>query len=106
MRGRRLRATFLLRTVILVFCVGIFVAGFFLLASTPLTLAAVVFLVVFWFVGIELGILPMLIEHYATKAAGEDAHRGPSLWFVDLAAKERERVERLREGTKENPSLW
>lgn len=84
---------------------GLFLLVFVAATSTSVRLAALALLVVLWFLGIEADLLPMLIEHLVTRRASQA--RGPihSAWFVDAEAKHRLEMEKLREATRDNPSL-
>lgn len=105
MKKRRVRATFLLRLVILGASVGLLLLVFVIATSAPVRLGALALVVALWFLGIETDLLPMLIEHVVTGRASQA--RGPihSAWFVDVEAEHQLKMDKLREATRDNPSL-
>jgi len=73
--------------------------------SMPVRVGTLALLVAFWFVGIELELLPRLIEQVVTTRAVRKGAPRPSVWFVDIEAEHRREVDRLRAATRDNPSL-
>jgi threonine/homoserine efflux transporter RhtA len=79
---RRVRATFLLRCVILAACVGLVVVVPELGMAVGWTVGTLVFMAIFWFVGIESSVLPLAIERIAVHRAPRRRKRIASIWFV------------------------
>lgn len=102
---RRVRATFLLRCVILAVSVGLVIGIFMLGLSTGWTLSSLVFLVVFWLVGIDLNLLPLAIEHFAVRRAARSGREVSSLWFVDVEAGRKRNFARFHKETEDNPTI-
>jgi hypothetical protein len=105
MSRRRVRASLLLRIVILGACLALFALAVFAAASGPAKLAILVFLAGFWLLAIELDLLPTLIEHVVVQRASRRERAPRSRWFVDVEAEDRRRTEELREGARDNPAL-
>jgi hypothetical protein len=110
---KRVRATFLLKLVVLAASVGVFVFAFLLATSRPIQLGTIVFLSAFWLIGIEGELLPRLIERLAIRRAARTVGPVDSVWFIDVEAEERRKkeahareMERMREATRDNPTLW
>jgi hypothetical protein len=102
---RRVRASFLLRCVILAFSVAIF-AGIVLVGnSIGWTLGFLVFLVLFWFVCIEGDLLPILIEHLLMRHARTSADPVESIWVVDVDRKAKRERDDSYERTRKNPTV-
>lgn len=106
---RRIRATFLLRCVILLFCVAVFAGALFAVTVVkwPIGwgLAVLSALVVFWFVGLEGGLLPYLIERAAVRRAEKSGRPVSSPWFVDADQERRDEFERFSRATRDNPTI-
>ena len=102
---RRIRPTFLLRLVTLAISVGIWVAIAGAATSSPLRVGTLIVLLLGWFVGLEFGVLPSLLERVGAWAYDQQVDATRSIWFIDLDAEERREKERLREATSGNPSL-
>ncbi len=101
---RRFRATLLLQSVILAACMALLTGVLTLGVSIGWTIGVVVLFPVAWIVVIEL--MPILIEHSAVRRAEESGGRFSSLWFVDMGSERSHDHARLREDTKNNPTLW
>lgn len=101
---RRLRATFLLQFVVAVVCLGL-LAAFVALFGNGMSLLTFGAIAVFCVLGLELGVLPWLLERCVVTWAERRAHVGPSRWFVDLVAEDRRRTREADAG-RDNPSLW
>jgi len=102
---RRIRPTFLLRCVVLAVSVGLFVAVFKLSSSLPATLATGVLLVAFWFLGIDGGLLPDLLEYILVRRAGRRQGVVRSIWFVDAEQERDEEREAHEKATSNNPTI-
>lgn len=105
MRARRLRATYLLRSVIFAACVGVFLLVLQLTAWIGLTVAAFLFLLIAWVVGIEMSVLPWLIERMVTKRMGPQDEPVNSIWFIDVRAERIKGIDRLTNASKDNPTI-
>jgi hypothetical protein len=113
MREKRLRATFLLKLVVLGASVGVFALALMIATSGPVRVGTIAFLALFWLIGVEGGLLARAIEQVATRRAARKPGPLNSTWFIDVDVEERRRrdehhreMERLREPTRDNPSLW
>lgn len=102
---KKIRATFLLRCVVLVASVGLFVASFWLLPSIGLRLGTAVFLLVFWFVGIEADLLPIFLERLLCRRASREQGPVDSLWFVDPDQDQQEEQDAYTRGSSNNPTI-
>ena len=102
----RLRPTFLLQLVVLGVSVALFMGVLLVSMSRTMEVGTVVFLVLFWFIGIEAGLLPSLLEHLLIRRTRRQNGAASSRWFVDVEAEHRAEMQRTREGTRDNPSLW
>lgn len=102
---RHLRATFLLRLVVMFGCVALLVAVVLLGASTGWTTTAVVIAAAVWVLGIELGLFVVPLERLARRSA--TARGGPveSVWFVDVDEQRRRARARFEEETRDNPTI-
>ena len=106
MARRRLRSTFLLKCVVLAASVGIFllVLVLWLCNSMTLTAGVILFLIVFWFLGIEGGLLPFLLEYIIARQARRSEH-AESLWFLDLDEVDRKQAKAHAKATRNNPTI-
>ena len=102
---RRVRATFLLRCVILAACIALFVGVICLGASTGWTLGTLGFAAVLWFVGIEGGLLPLALEQVVVRRAARSGSPVSSIWFVDLDQQRVREMESFHEDTRDNPTI-
>jgi hypothetical protein len=102
---RRVRATLLLRVVILVACVALFILVLRLGATIGWTLATLVFVGLFWLVGIECGAVPLAVERLALRRAARRGGPQSSLWFVDLDLVRAREIEMHHEDTRDNPTI-
>ena len=105
MNRRRIRATFLLRCVILAACLLLFVAVINLTRSLWLTAGALAVLGVTWFIGIEGRLLPEWIEHSLTRRAARSGKPVHSIWFVDLDAEDDRLREEFYDKSRDNPTI-
>ena len=105
MSERRFRATFLLRLVVLGASLGAFALVWMAATAMPVRVSIVALFLAFWVVGIELDLLPQLIEQAVTTRAARRSDSRPSVWFVDVEAEHRREMERARSATRDNPSL-
>ena len=102
---RRVRASFLLRCVLLASCVALFACACYLGQGTGWTPGTLVFVVVLWVVGIEGGLLPLALEQMAVKRASKSGRPVSSIWFVDQDEQSRQRMQQLHDDTSNNPTL-
>lgn len=103
--ARRLRATFLLRLVSLVLAVLLFAGLLSLNLSLGMRTGGLLALVVLWFLGIEGGLIPLLIERFVTRRAAAASEPVDSIWFVDLDRRAAAERERTAADTRDNPTL-
>lgn len=101
---RKVRPTFLLRCVVLASSVGLFLLVL-MLASSALTVGTVLFLLAFWYLGIEEDFLPLLLEHVLAKRAQRSVGGGDSLWYVDVEKERKRAVDDHARGTSDNPTI-
>jgi len=101
---KKVRPTFLLRCVVLAASVGTFLLVLKLSTSGTFTGATILALIAFWFLGIEGGLLPLLLEHILVKRA-EGSPRVNSLWFVDVDRERKRELDRHSDATSSNPTL-
>ena len=102
---RRVRATFLLRCVILLACLLAFGAVLHFGLGTPWAGGVLVVALVTWFVGIELDVLPLAIEHVVVRRAARRGVPARSLWFVDLEQQRARDRARFHDDTSDNPTI-
>lgn len=102
---RRVRPTFLLRLATLIASVAVWALVAVVATSVPLKAFTFIALAVAWLVGVELGVLALLLERAGARAYDEPKAPINSLWFVDADKEDRRERERLREATSGNPSL-
>lgn len=102
---KKIRATCLLRCVVLAASVGLFVAPFWLLQSIGMRLGSAVFLVVFWFVGIEGDLLPIFLERLLCRRASREQGPVDSLWFVDPDQDKQAEQDAHTRGSSNNPAI-
>jgi len=106
MRKRKLRPSFLLRCVTLGFCTGFAVAVFFIAGMGTITGSTLIAMLCLWFVGIEWGLLPDLIEHMLTqRAVNNNTGVVNSIWFVDEDEERRVEWEKHEDETSNNPTI-
>ena len=101
---RRLRPTFFLRCVNLLLALGIFWIAVTVAAATTFTLTTITILAIAWFIGIEAGVVPLLIESLITKGA-EKTGKTSSLWFYDLDWEHRRERDSFNKDSSGNPTL-
>ncbi|MFI4945081.1 MAG: hypothetical protein ACHP85_17575 [Burkholderiales bacterium] len=83
-----------------------FTAGVMVLERLP-SVWLLVALGVVWFAGLELGVLPALLEWWAVRHAEKHGGVLRSVWFTYRPeAREAAGRERQRRDTQDNPSLW
>ncbi|MFY9341077.1 MAG: hypothetical protein WAT39_01215 [Planctomycetota bacterium] len=102
---RRLRATLLLRGVLLACCVVLLAAVLLLGLSTGWTLGSLALAATVWLLGIEAGVLPLAIEYFAGRRAATNSRSASSIWFVDLAEQERQELRTFHDDTSDNPTV-
>jgi hypothetical protein len=73
-------------------------------AATTLTLATITTLAIVWFIGIEAGVVPLLIESLLTKGAEEIGMKS-SLWFYDRDRERKRACDSFNKDSSENPTL-
>lgn len=102
---RRVRATFLLRFVILLACVAIVVALYLIAEGVVGVIGALVVLIPFWIVAIEFGVLPWLIERAIVRRAEESGALPSSPWIVEVGQSQSDELRRFGEATRDNPTI-
>jgi len=102
---KEIRATFLLRCVVLAASVCLFVASFWLLNSVGLRLGTAVFLLVFWFVGIEADLLPAVLAWLLCRRAAREQGPLNNLWFVDREREKQAELDEHTRGSSNNPTI-
>lgn len=102
---RHLRATFLLRLVVMLGCAALLVAVVLLGASTGWTTTAAVVAVAVWFLGIELGLFVVPLERLARRSATDSGGPVESVWFVDVDEQRRRARARFEDDTRDNPTI-
>ncbi|MGE0145138.1 MAG: hypothetical protein AB7T19_17775 [Planctomycetota bacterium] len=102
---RRLRATFLLRCVLLIAAVGVFAAVLLVGQSTGWALLILPFTVIVWFVGVEGGLIPLVLEHLAVRRAARTGRPVSSIWFVDQDEQEARNRQKFYDQTRDNPTV-
>ena len=101
---RRIRPTFLLRCAVLAGSVGIFFLVLKLSTSGTFTGTTILVLIAFWFLGIEGGLLPFLLEHILVRKA-ERSGGADSLWFVDVNRERKREFDAHADATSDNPTI-
>ena len=102
---RRVRATFLLRCVVLAACVGLFASVLLIGLSAGWTMVTFPLAAILWFVGIERGLLPVALEHMAVRRAARSGKQVSSIWFVDLDEQSRQDMQSFHDDTGDNPTI-
>jgi uncharacterized membrane protein len=102
---RRLRASFLLRCVILGAIVSFGVGIVLLAQSTGWTLGTVIVVAAFWYLELEWDLFSSLIERWLTRRARRADAPVASIWFVDLDAQSDRELARFHDDTSDNPTL-
>ena len=102
---KRIRATFLLRCVVLLASLCIFVAAFWLLQPIGLRIGTGVFLILFWMLGIEGDLLPIFLEWLLCRRVAREKGRVDRLWFVDLDQEKQEELDEYTRGSSNNPTI-
>jgi hypothetical protein len=102
---KRIRATFLLRCVVLAASVCLFVASFWLLQSIGMRMGTAIFLLVFWFVGIEANLLPTVLAWLLCRQAAREQDPVDNLWFVDRDREKQEELDEHTRGSANNPTI-
>lgn len=102
---RRVRATFLLRCVLLAACIALFAGVVFIAQGTGWVLGTLTVVACFWFVGVEGGVLPLLLEEWAERRAARSGKPVASIWFVDLDAQAERDMKDFHDDTRDNPTI-
>ncbi len=102
---KRIRATFLLRCVVLAASLAIFMLSFWLLQSMGLRIGTVIFLILFWLIGIEEGLLPAFLEWLLCRRVARHKGGADRLWFVDLDVEKQEELDAHNRGSSDNPTI-
>ena len=102
---RRVRASFLLRCVISAASIAAFLGVLQLGAAVGWTIGFIIFLATFWIVGVEGGLLPLLIEHVVVGRARKTGKPVGSIWFVDVDRQERRMMDSFHDDTRDNPTI-
>lgn len=98
-----LRASFALRSVVLLVELGAIGAALWLCGVHPIGVLVVVTLVAV--LETELPLLAALIGHGIVRRAERRGHHGSTFWFVDLDEQRRARAAAFVEDTRNNPTL-
>jgi hypothetical protein len=69
------------------------------------TVALLVFIAIFWFVGIEAGLLPLVLERIAARRAEQTRKPVSTIWFVDLDQHRALETENFDKATRANPTI-
>ena len=104
--GGRVRATLLLQCVILG-ASALLVGGLFVVAGTAWSVGGLVLAIAAWWLGLEVGLLPALLEHLLVRRAARADGPVHSIWFVDLdadAGPARD-LARFHDDTRDNPTV-
>lgn len=100
-----LRATFLLKIVLLLVAVALFLLAVWVVFSAEvLFIPGLIFLAVFWFVGLEVGLLIHFLEKWAAGYAARCGRPINPLWFVDRDAEKKREYERFEKQFRDNPT--
>ena len=102
---RKIRATLLLRCVVLAASVCLFIAALWLLKSIGLRIGTVVILIAFWFLGIEAELLPTFLAWLLCRLASREQGQVDSLWFVDPDRKKQAELDDQTRGSSNNPTI-
>jgi hypothetical protein len=102
---RRIRATFLLRCVILAACVGLFACVVYSGMGLGWTVGTLVFAAALWFVCIECDLLPLAIECVVVRCAARGGKPVSSIWFVDLDRQRVREMNGFHGDTRDNPTI-
>ena len=105
MKQRRLRPSFLLQCVTLGSCAAVVVAVFVFAGIGVVTGATVIAALCLWFIGIEGGLLPSLLEYILTRRAEDSSKPVSSIWFVDVDEQRRAEWDAHSDGTSNNPTI-
>ena len=95
----------MLRIVILAGVAGVFIVFLLLGNSIGWSFWFIGFLLAFWFLAIEMDLLPLLIEYVLTRRAGASRSPVESIWFVDLDLESRRREDDFTQATRKNPTI-
>ncbi len=102
---RKIRPTFLFRFVTLVIMVLLYIIVLKLVINYYLNIGLAVFLVLFWFIGIESGWLVNGIGERFIKRAQNSQGRVNCLWFVDIDQQTKIGMDIHAKETADNPTL-
>lgn len=101
---RRLRPTLLLRCLSLLLTIVVFWITFTVVTATGLTRATILTLAIVWFIGIEAGVIPLLLERWITRSA-ESAGKASNIWFYDRDAEQKNDLHSFHQDSSENPTV-
>lgn len=102
---RRVRPTPLLRVVVLAVCLASFATVLSLGAGPGTSHTSLVIVAAIWFIGLEAGLLPGLIELFLLRKAAKRKGTTSSIWFVDAQEVARQERARFHRDTEDNPTL-
>ncbi len=102
---RRVRATFLLRCVVFAACLAAFFGLYSWRPAPGWAAVWIAFLALFWLLGLETGLPPLLIERFLARRAARRGEPVFSIWFVDEEVEENRTQERLQDKTRDNPTV-
>jgi hypothetical protein len=84
--------------------VGVFLIALTLSTGTPVTVATIVILFIVWFLGIEAGLLPLLLATLITRSADKTV-RPSSIWFYDRDSERKDALDSFHKDSSENPTV-
>ncbi len=102
---RTLRPTFLLRCIVLMAIIALVALIAKFASSLHIPMVLFVTLIGIWFIGIEMGVMPTMLEKFLARKAEALENSANSLCFVDL---EKERLRDMNEHKKTssgNPTI-
>ena len=68
-------------------------------------MGTLVFLILFWFLGIEGGLLPEFLERLLCRRVAQQKGHMDNLWFVDLDEEKQEELDEHNRGSSNNPTI-
>jgi hypothetical protein len=90
---------------VLLASLGLFAASFWLLQSIGFRIGTVVFLLLFWILGIEENLLPIFLERVLCRRVAREKGPVESLWFVDQDQEKQEELAEHTRGSSDNPTI-
>ena len=102
---KRVKSTFLLRCVVLIASLAIFAAACFVCNFGGMSLGTFAFLVIFWSLGVECNLLPILLEWIMVRRGNASTDACKSLWFVPIESARNDEFDKHIRGTSNNPTI-